>query len=229
MLHIDAELYNPKVNNVYLLDGNRINPVIGIANEDIIEGAGIEIERLSDGKIKISTSISAGSDGSADSYSLAEEFDFLSSMPTNKNVYSFVFESGIEVEGYILYSSFSRSNTYMERDINPSYSVSPAPITTTLPSPSVQYTLHDSSYESGVGITFNITSTAVNKSYMIQISSDSNFSNIIEDELTNNDSLFISLSGLTNGTYYYRVRVTDRITLEKSQLVVGYFNFTYGA
>ena len=51
MLHIDAELYNPKVNNVYLLDGNRINPVIGIANEDIIEGAGIEIERLSDGKI----------------------------------------------------------------------------------------------------------------------------------------------------------------------------------
>lgn len=117
----------------------------------------------------------------------------------------------------------------MGRDINPSYSVSPAPITTNLPSPSVQYTLHDSSYESGVGITFNITSTAVNKSYMIQISSDSNFSNIIEDELTNNDSLFISLSGLTNGTYYYRVRVTDRITLEKSQLVVGYFNFTYGA
>ena len=242
MLHIDPELYNPKVDNKPLMSGNRINPVIGIAGEDIIEGTGIEIERLDNGKIKISTiedeyDESESSFGSTDYFSKAIEFDLFSVMPTKANVYHFTINTGIDYLSYER-NGFSRDYLLFERDCGISSSMFTydengdpisVPEVNTLQQPIVSHELKDSSYSDGVGIIFSMTSSVSLPLYLIQISTNGSFTNIIDEIYTPSGNKFLSLSEYENGIYYYRTRVIDMSNGEQSSFVANYFNFNSGA
>ena len=63
--------------------------------------------------------------------------------------------------------------------------------------------------------------------YTLAIATDQNFQNIIFEKITGKTKLFISYNNMDSGTYYWRVFVTDKSTLLKSQYTIGSFEFTY--
>lgn len=239
MLHVDPELLNPKVDNKFLMSGNRINPLIGIAGEDVIEGAGIEIERLENGKIKISVVEDESEESesiinASNYFSVADEIDLFSIMPTSANVYHFVFEDGIDYESFERtgyernYNFIDRNDSISSLNYDESGDVISEPENNTLPNPSVTYSLKDSSYTDGVGVLFTIISSVLLPIFLIQISSNGSFTELSEEVYTTDSEKFISLSGYSNGIYYYRVRVIGASTGEQSPFVAGYFNFNGG-
>jgi len=232
MLHIDPELKNPKVDNKFLMYGNRINPEIGIAGEDIIEGAGIEIERLDNGKIKVSLvedDEESDSNCASEYFSSAIEIDLFSILPTKNNIYHFVLPSGIDYENYNR-TGFDRAPLKIERenlisdskfvfDENGNSITEPEVNTLTVPVVSFVF--------NGNYVNFTFTSDVVNKLFMFQLYKSGN---LVYEVYTINSSLSVDFSaeGFGSGSYNYSVRVYDRITLEQSPLSAAYFNFSWG-
>lgn len=233
-LIIDAELYNPKVNNKDLLTGGRINPEIGIARQDIIEGDNVTIEQMSDGRLKISANV-PDSGVSYTIFSEAQKLDFLKNLPPKEFCYLSTLFSGISISMTKMTWYYVNRLQENRKDAPEAYvydingDIHFTPPDESLGQIDVTMELKDNSYDKGQGGLFTIDTDIERPYYTVQIATDAAFSNVIIDKTGTSKSFFISFNNLTSGDYYWRVKIIDISTLQSSSWTTGNFTFTYEA
>lgn len=231
-LIIDAELFNPKVNNKDLLTGSRINPEIGLASQDLAEGDNITIEKTADGRLRISASVpDAGV--SYTIFSETQKEEFLKNLPSRYFCYLSTLFSGIDInlEKINLYYVDKSQDVIKSPPEGFSYDingdVSFTPPDTSLGEVNATMELKDNSYENGQGGLFTINTDIDRVYYTLQISKSEEFSDLLLEKNGVQKEFFVSFGDFETGDYFWRLKIIDISNLHASLWTSGNFSFTW--